>query len=121
DEPLFLVPFRKDPHFVGREDDLEELHALLQKSEQSKAVGARPAARTGMGVVGKTQLAVEYVYRHRHAYPGGIYWVNAAQNFQAELARLAEQVDLREDNAPESDRHRRLALAFASYLKARPD
>src|SRR6185503_9322741 len=33
DEPLFLVPFRKDPHFVGREDDLEELHALLQKSE----------------------------------------------------------------------------------------
>jgi hypothetical protein len=117
-EPLFLVPFPQNPNFVGREDDLEKLHALLQKGE---AVGVRPAALTGMGGVGKTQLAVEYVYRYRDAYPGGIYWVNAAQSVQAELARLAEQVDLREDDAPEADRQRRLALAFAKYLKARPE
>lgn len=55
----FRVPFLRNAGFVGREDDLERLHALLQKGG---AVGVRPAALTGMGGIGKTQLAVEYVY-----------------------------------------------------------
>jgi WD40 repeat protein len=109
----FLVPFLRNLDFVGRDDDLDQLHGLLQKGE---AVGVRPAALTGMGGIGKTQLAVEYAYRYRNAYPGGVYWVNAAQSFQAELARLAEKVGLREDDAPESERQKRLARAFAAYL-----
>jgi WD40 repeat protein len=109
----FLLPFLRNPDFVGRDDDLDNLHGLLQKGE---AVGVRPAALTGMGGIGKTQLAVEYAYRYRNAYPGGVYWVNASQSFQAELARLAERVGLREDDAPESERQKRLARAFAAYL-----
>jgi hypothetical protein len=109
----FLVPFLRNLDFVGRNDDLDQLHELLQKGE---AVGVRPAALTGMGGIGKTQLAVEYAYRYRNAYPGGVYWVNAAQNWQAELARFAEKVGLREDDAPESERQKRLARVFAAYL-----
>jgi len=114
----FLVPFLHNPSFVGRDDDLEALHALLQKGE---AVGVRPAALTGMGGIGKTQLAVEYAYRHRDAYPGGVYWVNAAEDWQAEFARLAVEVGLGAGDAPEAERRRRLALAFADWLRARPD
>jgi WD40 repeat protein len=114
----FVVPFFQNPDFVGRDDDLERLHALLAKGE---AVGVRPAALTGMGGIGKTQLAVEYAYRYRGAYPGGVYWVNAAQSWQAELARLAEKMGLREDDAPESERQKRLARAFADYLAERSD
>src|SRR5271170_2838639 len=105
----FAVPFLRNPSFVGREDDLARLHALLQKGA---AVGVRPAALTGMGGIGKTQLAVEYAYRYAAAYPGGVYWVNAAQPLQAEFARLAIVVGLSAGEGPESERIMRLALAF---------
>ena len=72
----FLVPFPKNPDFVGRTDDLERLHATFQQREP---VGIRPAGLTGMGGIGKTQLAVEYVYRFKDAYPDGIFWINAAE------------------------------------------
>jgi hypothetical protein len=112
----FCVPFFQNPGFVGRADDLAVLHALLQ---EEKAAGVRPAALTGMGGIGKTQLAVEYAYRYRASYPGGVYWVNAAESWQGELASLAEHVGIREDSAPESDRQRRLAMAFLKYVGER--
>jgi len=87
------VPFPKNPDFVGRTDDLERLHATLQQREP---VGIRPAGLTGMGGIGKTQLAVEYVYEFRDAYPDGIFWINAAEPLAKVLApiggRLRPQV-----------------------------
>ena len=114
----FLVPFLRNPSFVGREDDLARLHALLQKGA---AVGVRPAALTGMGGIGKTQLAVEYAYRYSEAYPGGVYWVNAAQPLQAEFARLAVALGLTAGETSDSERTLRLALAFAKHLGERPE
>jgi hypothetical protein len=114
----FLVPFSRNPGFVGRADDLAKLHALLQQGE---AVGVRPAMLTGMGGIGKTQLAVEYVHAHREAYAGGVYWVNAATDWQSEFARLALEVGCSAGDAPESERHQRLSRAFAAYLRERPE
>ncbi|WP_437969798.1 NB-ARC domain-containing protein [Sorangium sp. So ce260] len=114
----FLVPFTRNPGFVGRADDLVNLHALLQKGE---AVGVRPAMLTGMGGIGKTQLAVEYVHAQREAYPDGIYWVNAAASWEDEFARLAVDVGCGVGDAPESERRRRLTVAFAAYLRERPE
>ena len=65
-EPRFIVPFPRNDKFVGRQDDLEKLHEALQGG---KAVGVRPAALTGMGGIGKTQLAVEYAYRYQDSLP----------------------------------------------------
>jgi NB-ARC domain len=114
----FHVPFLRNAGFVGREDDLATLHGLLQKVG---AVGVRPAALTGMGGIGKTRLAVEYVYRYAGAYPGGVYWVNAAEPLQAELARLAIEVGLDAGGGAGSERTMRLGLAFAGYLRERPE
>ena len=58
----FFMPFPRNADFVGRADDLDRLHAVLQARHP---VGIRPAGLTGMGSIGKTQVAVEYVYRHR--------------------------------------------------------
>jgi WD40 repeat protein len=116
--PRFVVPFLRHHGFVGREEDLARVHALLQKGE---AVGVRPVAAAGMGGIGKTQLAVEYAYRHAADHPGGIYWVNAARDVQAEMAALAEKVGLFEDDAPEAERQRRRVLALVRFLDARPD
>ncbi|MFO0757641.1 MAG: NB-ARC domain-containing protein [Byssovorax sp.] len=112
------MPFLRHAGFVGREEDLAKVHALLQKGE---AVEVSPVAAAGMGGIGKTQLAVEYAYRYAGAYPGGVYWVNAARDVQAEMAALAAEVRLFEPEAKESELQHRLMLAFVRFVNARPD
>jgi hypothetical protein len=58
---------------VGRDRELHELHQLLRRGDRVAI------AAVGMGGIGKTRLARQYVARHRHEYPGGIWWVAAAQ------------------------------------------
>ena len=117
-EPTFYVPFPRNEKFVGRNDDLDRLHAALQSGV---TVGVRPAMLSGMGGIGKTQLAVEYAYCYREAYPGGVYWVNAAQDWLVEFAGLAEKVNLKVGETPESQRLTRLAQAFFAFIKNHPD
>lgn len=116
--PKFLVPFPRNEHFVGRDDDLATLHETLQHGEP---VGIRPAMLTGLGGIGKTQLAVEYVCRFRDVYSGGVYWINAAEDWQSELAARSEEVGFRADGVPESDRRRRLVLALVDFLNSHPE
>ena len=116
-QPKFLVPYPRNSNFVGRDDDLRILHAQLQ---EAKTAPVRPVMLTGLGGVGKSQLAVEYAYRFRIDFPGVIYWLNAGQDWLDELAALAEGVGFRSDDAPKDDRCRLLAGAFADFLKAHP-
>src|SRR5262249_42213172 len=51
---LFLLPFPRNPRFVGRDDDLARLHDLLRRGGST---GVRPVILTGLGGVGKTQMA----------------------------------------------------------------
>jgi WD40 repeat protein len=114
----FLVPFPRNPRFVGRDDDLARLHELLQKGG---APGVRPVMLAGLGGAGKTQMAVEYAYRHQADYAGGVYWVDAARDWQAELASQAERAGLLAGDGPDSERVMRLARMFSGYLDAHPD
>jgi hypothetical protein len=99
----WYLPFPRNEKFVGREDDLERLHKALQQGE---SVGVRPAMLSGMGGIGKTQLAAEYAYRYKEQYPGGIYWVNTAQDLLIKgMAETAEKIGLRPtSDVPESQR-----------------
>jgi len=74
--PGSYIPFPRNALFTGREKDLKKLSALCELSGSKNYVISQ--AITGMGGIGKTQLAVEYAYRHQEDYPGGILWVNAA-------------------------------------------
>jgi uncharacterized delta-60 repeat protein len=112
----FIVPFPRNPDFVGRAGDLARLHASLVGST-SGPVGIRPAGLTGMGGIGKTQLAVEYVYRYRESYPGGIFWVNAADPPAQGLAHIGGRL-CPEVRTESSDRQ--LQVAFEE-LNRRPD
>jgi WD40 repeat protein len=113
----FLVPFPWNADFVGRDGDLARLHASLSGSDAGP-VGIRPAGLTGMGGIGKTQLAVEYVHRHRGDYPDGIYWVDAAGSLAEGFAQLATDPRLRWAEA-ERPRDERVWAAFAA-LDGRP-
>ncbi|WP_432177088.1 FxSxx-COOH system tetratricopeptide repeat protein [Streptomyces sp. Tue6028] len=75
----------RNPNFTGRADLLKLLHIHLRQDT------VLPVAIHGMGGVGKSQLAVEYVYRYQSDYDV-VWWIPAEQpalinQAMAELAR----------------------------------
>lgn len=70
---MFLTP---NPFFVGRTQALLAVaHALIKQA----AVAIGPvAAATGLGGIGKTQLATEFVHRYGQFFAGGVFWLNFA-------------------------------------------
>jgi WD40 repeat protein len=113
----FIVPFPRNGDFVGRDADLARLHASLS-GPGAGPVGIRPAGLTGMGGIGKTQLAVEYARRHREDYPDGVFWIDGAGPLAEGFARLATDPRLRWAEA-ERPRDEQIRAAFAS-LDGRP-
>jgi tetratricopeptide (TPR) repeat protein len=63
--------------FVGRKDSFKQLVAWI-KSESSGATN-QMAAITGMGGVGKSQLACEFARRYGRYFAGGVFWLSFAQ------------------------------------------
>jgi hypothetical protein len=59
-------------NFTGREELLKLLHQRMQDG----ATAVLPQALHGLGGVGKTQLAAEYVYRYRKDYDL-VWWISA--------------------------------------------
>jgi Tfp pilus assembly protein PilF len=70
------MPLSRNPLFVGRQDDLRELWRVL-KTGETAAIG-QIAAATGLGGIGKTQLACEFVHRYGQFFAGGVFWLSFA-------------------------------------------
>jgi predicted ATPase len=73
---VWQIPYRRNPFFTGREDVLNQLHEHLMLAKT--AALTQPPAITGLGGIGKTQIAIEYAYRHRAEYKH-VLWVNASE------------------------------------------
>jgi hypothetical protein len=107
--PVWNVPFHPNPFFTGRNLLLAELQTRLQAPELS----VRRVVLSGLGGVGKTSVAVEYVYRHHVDYD--LVWcVNGVQlaSLFADLAALAAQLGLAADASQEAQ-----AAALRSWLE----
>jgi tetratricopeptide (TPR) repeat protein len=114
------MPFARNALFVGREGDLKILAAAL-KAGGTAAVG-QIAAATGLGGIGKTQLANEFVHRYGQYFAGGVFWLNFADPnvISGEIAACGGSgaLDLRPDfaNLPLPDQVRLVASAWHGPL-----
>ncbi|GLB08582.1 hypothetical protein AtubIFM57258_004479 [Aspergillus tubingensis] len=83
-QPVWMVPFRRNQRFAGREGEIigiEEL--LLQHNGPSKI------ALCGLGGVGKTQIARELAYRMRNRDPKcSICWITCTSYESVEQAYM---------------------------------
>ncbi|NEO70695.1 MAG: tetratricopeptide repeat protein [Moorea sp. SIO3H5] len=66
------LPHTHVSKFVGREPELETLHQRLQQAERVVI-----SAISGMGGIGKTELALQYALNYYRDYLGGVCWLQA--------------------------------------------
>ena len=94
---IWSVPYSRNPVFTGREELLEQLHTQLQTMQA--ATRSQPQAISGLGGVGKTQLAIEYAYRYRQEYQI-VLWAraNAVEALNASYAEIATLLRLPQRN-----------------------
>jgi hypothetical protein len=71
------MPLAPNPLFVGRGDELIQVARALRGSETTVALG-QVVASTGLGGLGKTQLAVELVHRYGRFFAGRVFWLSFA-------------------------------------------
>jgi tetratricopeptide (TPR) repeat protein len=81
----------RNPNFTGRDELLEQLGKRLN----SGTTAVLPSALHGLGGIGKTQMAAEYIYRHLQDYDV-VWWIDAAHTTQirAGLTDLARALGL---------------------------
>ncbi len=97
---IWNIPHLRNQNFTGREDELAALRASLVAGETAALVAAR--AIHGLGGVGKTQLAVEYAYRHGKDYDI-VWWIRSEDTvtLASDYAGLAVKLNLSEKEATE--------------------
>lgn len=118
--PGSRMPLSPNPLFVGRAADLQTLAAAL-KGGETAAIGPLAAA-TGLGGIGKTQLASEFVHRYGQFFAGGVCWLSfaTAAAVRGEVAACggAGALELRPDfgSLPIEDQERLVVAAWQSPL-----
>jgi tetratricopeptide (TPR) repeat protein len=91
------VPSPQNTFFTGRSSTLEQLRAAFL----ARKTGVFVQALTGLGGIGKTQIALEYVYRYAQTYQA-IFWVAADPqgDLLADYVSIARFLHLPEQQEP---------------------
>ena len=90
-------PMPQNRLLAGRDEDLKALASRIKADED----GPPTVVVSGIGGVGKTQLANEFAHRYGRLFAGGVYWLNLADpaSIREEVAACggAGAMDLRPD------------------------
>jgi tetratricopeptide (TPR) repeat protein len=88
----FIVPFDQNDRFIGRESQLAELEERVFASKETTKI-----AITGVGGIGKSQLALELAYRIRQSYNNcSVFWISASDidSIHQAYAHIAQKLDI---------------------------
>ncbi|BCL81321.1 helix-turn-helix domain-containing protein [Ktedonobacteria bacterium brp13] len=115
--PHWTVPFHRNPFFTGRESLLTRLGEML--SARCDVSSFRACVLTGMGGMGKTQIAIEYAYRHYSEY-SAILWVDAAthETLSGSFIDIIEQLHITVEH---KDKQSVVIQAVFSWLASHRD
>jgi tetratricopeptide (TPR) repeat protein len=108
----WMVPLARNPYFTGREEELQEVSTGLRAGSGGLAISAA-------GGSGKTQLALEYAYRHREQYRS-VFWAPAASHalLSGAYSSMAQLLDLAEKGQQEQ---RLIVRAVVDWLAQQRD
>jgi Cdc6-like AAA superfamily ATPase len=86
-----IIPFSRNPRFVGREPQLAELEAKLFSNEQTTTT----LAIVGPGGTGKSQLALKVAHRTKQNNKNySVFWMDASDkdSFYQSYASVAQKL-----------------------------
>lgn len=99
---IWNIPYSRNPFFLGREGELAQVYHRLQAGQTTAL--AQPQAISGLGGIGKTQLALEYAYRYHQDYRA-VLWARAESTevLVSSYVAIATLLELPEREAKEQD------------------
>ena len=116
DDILCTAPIRLT-EFTGRKSELEWLESNLVLQNPEKKPGTSCCIKTicGLGGCGKTSLAIEFAWRYKHRFPGGLFWVNGEsdENVRKSVVEILTFVNI---SASVTDNIEDILNKFLSWL-----
>jgi hypothetical protein len=110
------LPLHPNPLFVGRQEHLKNLATLIKADDATLAI-------TGLGGLGKSQLATEFAHRYGQFFAGGVFWLNCSkpEDVPAQIVRCGgpRGLALREDY-DELKQDQQIALVLGEWSNALP-
>ena len=92
---------RRNPNFTGRDQILKELCVSLN---EARSTALTQHALHGLGGIGKSQLAIEYAYRHNTSYDYA-WWIHSEDDSSliTDYTALAKALNLPEKDVEEQE------------------
>ena len=92
DDDAFSTAPRRLPLFTGRKSALDwlEKNLFLECVEANPGTFCCTKTICGLGGCGKTSLAVEFAWRHKSHFQGGVFWINGEsdENINKSVAEI---------------------------------
>ena len=113
------VPYHRNSFFIGRNEILNQLRDKLTIT--NGLTQQQPQILSGLGGIGKTQIALEFAYRYQHKYPF-ILWLRAEtrSSLITDIVAIPNLFSSQEAEEWTDDiQERRVILSFRAWLASK--